>query len=219
MRRNKSLETKSRICQCALELLEKNGTADLSVEEVALKAGISKPTFYCYYRSKYEMINEVLHRNDDEFYESANKAMQGQPVEQQLVLLVESMFHFLQNKIGARLLREIYQSRLNEKCLSQDLIDDDKRLYAEIISLLEQGQAQGVFEASHPVQKLALFTVTVLNGILYTWSVDEDNFDLFTDGITCLRTFLKGICTSQAIIPGETSARTKGERTIDRAGV
>lgn len=196
MRRKKSLETKCRISQCALELFAENGIMDISVEEITAKAQISKPTFYYYYSSKYELINEMLHRHDDEFYGSMQVSFASRSVEMQLCDLLEKSFLFIQEKIGARLIRELYQSGLNDRTALEDMPFNGERLFHEVVTLIEEGQAQGVFPADCSARQTAHYTLYGINGVLYTWSATDGSFDLVENGTACLKLLIKGICAT-----------------------
>lgn len=100
MRHKKSLETKYRISQCALDLFAQSGIMDISVEEITEKAQISKPTFYYHYSSKYELLNEMIHRYDDEFYGNSSVSFESRSVEMQLCDLLEKALYLSKRKSG-----------------------------------------------------------------------------------------------------------------------
>ena len=47
------MDNRERILQCALELFYAKGYDAVGVQEIAQKAGITKPTLYYYFGSKY----------------------------------------------------------------------------------------------------------------------------------------------------------------------
>ena len=52
------MDNRERILQCALELFYAKGYDAVGVQEIAQKAGITKPTLYYYFGSKYGLIVE-----------------------------------------------------------------------------------------------------------------------------------------------------------------
>lgn len=196
MRHKKSLETKYRISQCALDLFAQSGIMDISVEEITEKAQISKPTFYYHYSSKYELLNEMIHRYDDEFYGNSSVSFESRSVEMQLCDLLEKGFVFIQEKIGVRLIREFYQSGLSDRTSLQGMPFDGDRIFHEIVTLVEEAQAQGVFPSERSARQIAEYTLCAVNGILYTWCASDNSFDLATNGTVCLKLFIKGICAT-----------------------
>ena len=54
------MDNKERILQCALELFYARGYDAVGVQEIAQKAGITKPTLYYYFGSKYGLLETLL---------------------------------------------------------------------------------------------------------------------------------------------------------------
>lgn len=53
-------DNRTRILECALDLFYAKGYEGVGVQEIVTKAGISKPTLYYYYKSKYGLLESVL---------------------------------------------------------------------------------------------------------------------------------------------------------------
>lgn len=54
------MDNRERILQCALELFYAKVTMPLAYQEIAQKAGITKPTLYYYFGSKYGLLETLL---------------------------------------------------------------------------------------------------------------------------------------------------------------
>lgn len=54
------MDNRERILQCALELFYAKGYDAVGVQEIAEKAGITKPTLYYYFGSKYGLLETLL---------------------------------------------------------------------------------------------------------------------------------------------------------------
>lgn len=54
------MDNKERILQCALDLFYAKGYDAVGVQEIAEKAGITKPTLYYYFGSKYGLLETLL---------------------------------------------------------------------------------------------------------------------------------------------------------------
>lgn len=59
------MDNRERILQCALELFYAKGYDAVGVQEIAQKAGITKPTLYYYFGSKYGPFGDFA---DETFY-------------------------------------------------------------------------------------------------------------------------------------------------------
>jgi len=66
MKRNEIKQnTKNKICKSALKLFSENGYFQTSIADIALKANISKGSFYHYYKSKEEIFDEIVKETID----------------------------------------------------------------------------------------------------------------------------------------------------------
>ena len=63
-------DNKSKILDCALELFYEIGYEGVGVQEIAQSAGITKPTLYYYFKSKYGLLESVLAEFIPEFIEA-----------------------------------------------------------------------------------------------------------------------------------------------------
>ena len=57
------MENKENILKCALDLFYAKGYDAVGVQEIAEKAGITKPTLYYYFGSKYGLLETLLTTN------------------------------------------------------------------------------------------------------------------------------------------------------------
>jgi TetR/AcrR family transcriptional regulator, ethionamide resistance regulator len=74
-------ERRRSILEATERLLKDRGIAELSVEEIALAAGISRPAFYFYFESKYAALAEALTQIFGEIFDAAQDffAPTGEP--------------------------------------------------------------------------------------------------------------------------------------------
>lgn len=68
------MDNKERILQCALELFYAKGYDAVGVQEIAEKAGITKPTLYYYFGSKYGLLETLMNTGFDRLRRELNKA-------------------------------------------------------------------------------------------------------------------------------------------------
>lgn len=69
MRERKKRQTHHRISRAARHLFIGQGYANTTIEAIAEKADISKPTFFNYYPSKLAVLHQLLDEMDDRFVE------------------------------------------------------------------------------------------------------------------------------------------------------
>lgn len=60
MEHNQELDNRENILECALDLFYQKGYDAVGVQEIVTKAGITKPTLYYYFKSKYGLLEALL---------------------------------------------------------------------------------------------------------------------------------------------------------------
>lgn len=85
------------IMETALELFAENGFYGTSISKIAKKAEISKGLIYNYFKSKQEILNELIKYGFDTIYENLNLKETG-------IISEDEFVHFIKNSFS--LLRE-----------------------------------------------------------------------------------------------------------------
>ncbi|WP_167958951.1 TetR/AcrR family transcriptional regulator [Anaerosporobacter faecicola] len=65
MEHNQELDNRENILECALDLFYQKGYDAVGVQEIVTKAGITKPTLYYYFKSKYGLLEALLQERCD----------------------------------------------------------------------------------------------------------------------------------------------------------
>ena len=141
-----------RILQNALELFKNYGVDQVSMDQIAAKAGVSKVTIYKYFHSKEALQREVIKRYIDEIMAATEKALDSQidiieklkiimlaeanapqlADSQALGEILETDAQSLENQIRG-LMYKIYEQGKREGYIAENLSFELLDMYAEII--------------------------------------------------------------------------------------
>jgi AcrR family transcriptional regulator len=141
-----------RILQNALELFKNYGVDQVSMDQIAAKAGVSKVTIYKYFHSKEALQREVIKRYIDEIMAATEKALDSQmdiieklkiimlaeanapqlADSQALGEILETDAQSLENQIR-ELMYKIYEQGKREGYIAKNLSFELLDMYAEII--------------------------------------------------------------------------------------
>lgn len=69
------MENRERILQCALDLFYLKGYDAVGIQEICQAAGVTKPTLYHYFGSKYGMLEALLKQGFDELFGSLDASL------------------------------------------------------------------------------------------------------------------------------------------------
>ncbi len=146
-RQQGALVTKRKIIEAATELISENGLDAINVEDITNKAGVSKGTFYTYFKKKEEIIDVVgigpiakinealetmqggLHEKLTYFIKTYLKSVEDEGVYLTKDYMVnelssykkDSRYAYDEESIKAILLEAIKNKELNESCPVDDL--------------------------------------------------------------------------------------------------
>ena len=106
-RKQQALETKTRIYQTALSLMEKKNYQSITIEEISKSAGVSVGAFYHYFKSKNDIFFEIYQEADryfEEYVAMELKAASGQP------RILEYFAHYAEycQRVGLDTVKSLY---------------------------------------------------------------------------------------------------------------
>ncbi len=91
-RRQRRDEVRARIVSSALELAERGPFRDLSVDEIASAAGLSRSAFYTHFRDKSDLLLAAVEEVAEELYRMADRWWHGEgPPAQQVRVAIEGV--------------------------------------------------------------------------------------------------------------------------------
>ena len=192
-------EKKEKTLAKAREYFHTYGYRGASLSDLIAEIGISKPTFYNYFKNKEELFFTVMLETYNEFHYQYNQQARAAPnAMEKLDLFIMTFSWFLDSypivrdlfKPGNDLLARWAQSRYSKDFFAEDV---------EIVrSILEQGKEEGIFSAHMDPSSTALILYYV---VLSTLSTDPNIFqrqgqpELRIDARTLVTMLGKGILT------------------------
>ncbi len=150
-------EKKERTIEKAREYFHKYWYRKASLSDLIAEIGISKPTFYNYFKNKDELFNAVMLATYNEFlYEYNKTAKKATSAMEKIDIFIRTYNWFLDNY---PIYRDLYKpgNDLMPRWLKSR---NAKDLFAEgvetIRSILEQGQEEAIFNENLDTEKAAL---------------------------------------------------------------
>ncbi|WP_238717529.1 TetR/AcrR family transcriptional regulator [Natronorubrum halophilum] len=159
-------ETTDELMEATYAALCKHGYASLRMQDIADESSKSKATLHYHYESKQDLLYALLDHLTDSFADRI-ETLEGETPAAQLLSLVEQYL-----SPGADDSIEEFRTALLEikaqgpydDRFREELTEFDRMLHGRIRSLLEAGQADGIFRDEIDPDETAEFIVTVLNG-------------------------------------------------------
>ena len=185
------MEMRRRIQETALDLFDREGFENVSVEEIAQAAGCSVGNIYHYFKSKDELAIQVTSHVDDAYseLEEAYLADTARPAREKLLDFVGKSLD-ISSKDPALYRSFIHGLKYPEQAILQD---NESRVYFRVLrELIAACQQEGSIAPHHDPSELVADLVVMHRGMLFEWRIDEQSFDPVTRGCRMAQALLDG---------------------------
>lgn len=193
-RRKQAMEMRSRIQAVALDLFDKEGFENVSVEEIAQSAGCSVGNIYHYFKSKDELAIQVTSSVDAAYTELEKDYLADEktPARDKLIDFVgQSLQISIQEPV-------LYKSFIHGlKYPEQGVLKKgEKRVYFRLLrELVCACQSEGSISTDYDADDIVEQLVVLHRGMLFEWRIYEQSFDLITRGRDMANILLRGYQT------------------------
>ena len=190
-RKKQAMEMRSRIQAVALELFDKEGFENVSVEQIAQAAGCSVGNIYHYFKSKDELVIQVTSSVDAQYsvLEESYLADEANSCHDELLDFVGQALVISANDPS------LYRSFIHGIRYPQQgiLRDNEKRVYFRVLRELVDGcKQEGSVHAGRDREELVADLVALHRGMLLEWRIYEGAFDLPRRGRRMAAALLEG---------------------------
>lgn len=193
-RRKQAMEMRSRIQTVALDLFDKEGFENVSVEEIAQSAGCSVGNIYHYFKSKDELAIQVTSSVDAAYTELEKDYLADEktPARDKLIDFVgQSLQISIQEPV-------LYKSFIHGlKYPEQGVLKKgEKRVYFRLLrELVCACQSEGSISTDYDADDIVEQLVVLHRGMLFEWRIYEQSFDLIARGRDMANVLLRGYQT------------------------
>ena len=191
-RKQQALQMRKRIQEAALDLFDKEGFENVSVEQVAQAVGCSIGNIYHYFKSKDELALQVTDSVDRSYLE-LEKIYDADSTATAYDKLMDFVGQTLRISANDELLYKCFIQGL--KYPEQGILkDSDKRVYYRMLrKLVAACQAEGSLSQQYSVAQIVEMLVVLHRGMLFEWRIYESKFDLVERGKTMAAALLRGL--------------------------
>ena len=190
-RQMEALETRRKLLEAGKRIMTEKGMSNTCVEEITEAAGVSKGTFYTYFRRKEELVFELSRHRFDKILAKARESSGAFPDKLKIYLV---NFSRLIEEGGARLAQDWVKSVVSPAGKGQ--YTDRGKLGADIASLEElfrSGMDAGQLAENTPVKQLSETLADLLYGEMLCWSMSDGSYSLQERTGEFCRAYLNGM--------------------------
>lgn len=170
-RKQQALETKTRIYQTALSLMEKKNYQSITIEEISKSAGVSVGAFYHYFKSKNDIFFEIYQEADryfEEYVAMELKAAPGQP------RILEYFAHYAEycQRVGLDTVKSLYNPD------NKLFIRYDRFMLQLLKQVINEAQTEQLLTVELSAQQITEYLLIAARGVVCDWCLHDGLYDL-----------------------------------------
>lgn len=181
-RKLQGVKTKKRIFEMARELALEYDIENVTVDSIVKAVGISKGAFYVHFKSKDELVADLINEYTNTADMDYKSFMETLPLDipslEMLMLLAENISDFLSEEIGYKNIRLLYKTHLSNAIDSSSAMSYNRQLYKLFTEVLERGVKHEEFREDISVDSLAKHLILAIRGVAFEWCIRYPDFDL-----------------------------------------
>lgn len=181
----KSELTKELVYKAALGLMEENGYRGATIRDICKRANVSVGTFYSYFNTKSDVIQEIYFSGDKFFLESVTPELEGKSCYEQLRLFVR-YYAQINMETGLDIVKVLFNP--DNECFRQM-----RPMQSVLEEIIRRGQASNELRPTLEPGPVVDFFFDLLRGICYNWCVYDGGFDLEARMADSLRLVFDGL--------------------------
>lgn len=197
MRRELNKEnTKNLLVASAMELFQIQEYQKTTIDEIAKKAGVSKPTFFAYFKSKEEVLYEFDIKQLENFRQFMKEQLRNH--DELLVNLRNSIVHmatnlhttymFTQNLMHLVTISEEYKSLLKNEFAMMQSITEEIIHYAQLNEMITSDiPAEAIARDLNNIYVGSLVNWVISNGTESLESIMRNTIDHYISGIVTVK--------------------------------
>lgn len=170
-RQIQALKTKENIYETAFNLVEKRGFENITIEEICREAKVSVGTFYNYFKSKDDILNEIFRKADEHFNTTVLHAIKGQCVYEDIVNFFVHYGEYCQN-IRVDKIKKLYNTS------NTLFIEKGRDMQGVLINIVEKGIRSGQLETNMTAEEMVEYMFIAQRGVIFDWCLHNGNYDL-----------------------------------------
>ncbi|WP_211745693.1 TetR/AcrR family transcriptional regulator [Paenibacillus sp. Marseille-Q4541] len=157
---------KEQILDSALQAIARKGVSSVSITDIAMEARLSVGNVYNYFKSKEEILSEVLRRGQENYGRTVSEYAQRKGISpaQKLHEFAESWLLQESNWAFTIMLQSVRTNEMIDTEIREAATKRFTRNLEPLASIFQEGQREGLFIDEPPIE-LAFYFVSLIQGL------------------------------------------------------
>jgi TetR/AcrR family fatty acid metabolism transcriptional regulator len=170
-RQEQALETKNRIYNAAIELMDREGFENITIAEISEKAGVSVGAFYHYFESKNDILAEIFHQADEYFSTQVASGLKKGSIPDQII---EYFDHYARFNLasGVEMTQQLFSPKI------KFFIQEGRPMLTILQDLVRRGQEKEEIRSDASPEEIVRLLFVMARGVVFEWSLYDGSYDL-----------------------------------------
>jgi len=186
-------ETKKRIIDCAKKLFVEKGYNNVTVDEIIKKADSSKGGFYTHFKTKEDLIFNMVPMVDEAYLEFSKMDKKYENSIEKISSLMNYVFQLMEKEIGLEFISVIYSSQIKDLTTYRFLLAPEREFYYQLKIIIEEAQSNKEITTDLPTEEIVSILTTCIRGVIYDWCLKKGSFQLVPYGMKLMNMMLNQI--------------------------
>ncbi len=193
-RKLQAIETKQRIFDATMELIDEKGVENVQIEEISRKANISMGLFYKYYSNVYDVLSGLRSQESDLYYmDIRNNILMDVRGEEKLIKFVECVADYHKNKLCKVELKHSYATILTNDKHRNSITYEERPFYLILTECVEELKEDGLVDAELSVEPIVRNLSILIRGSIFEYILNDDTFEFVEVSRNLMKTYIDGL--------------------------
>ncbi|MEW9096506.1 MAG: TetR/AcrR family transcriptional regulator [Clostridiaceae bacterium] len=163
--------TQDKVYRTAVELIEKKGFENITVDEICKTAGVSVGSFYNCFKSKNDILDEVYRVADDYFLNVVANDLKEGSTHNRIIAFFRYYADYNVNR-GLDFIKQLYNVH------NRLFITKGRHMQTVLQSIIEDGQKIGEISTDMTSIEIVDYLFIAVRGVVYDWCLHNGEYDL-----------------------------------------
>ncbi len=170
-RQQQAIDTKQKIYESAMTLIEKQGFEETKISDICKVAGVSVGSYYRYFDSKFDILVETLMTGDDYFKKNVEGKLDTASAREALLLY---FWHYAEKVLQTQfdIIKELYNPK--NKLFSIK----DRHMQKVLVDAIHHWQERGQLIANLSTDEMCNYLFIAARGVVFDWCLHDASYDL-----------------------------------------
>lgn len=170
-RQIQALNTKNKLYNAAVKLLESNGYQNIRIEDICKEAGVSVGSFYTHFNSKNDILVEIFKRADDYFRDEVTKSLENKSIPDKVIDYFDCYAKY-NECLGIDMVKQLFTFD------NKMFITEGRYMQSLLHEIVIEAQKEGKINLDISYTELTKQLFIVARGVIYDWCLNDGKHNL-----------------------------------------